>query len=289
MVTEPHWHVPFGRNKQFVGRESQLKEIIAKLNPGNNKDDCQRVAIAGLGGIGKTQVALEAAFRIQKEFTDCSVFWVPAIDTASFERAYREIGQKLEIPGINKNKSDVKSLVKESLSQESAGRWLLIIDNADDLELLYNRANESDGSCGSPALADYLPFSRKGSILFTTRNRKAAVKQAGVDVTTLEEMSEIDSQKLLETSLIDKSLMEEKDTTTKLLNLLTHLPLAINQAAAFLNENEMSISGYLEIYESDNEQLIALLGRDFEDQGRYKTMKNPIASTWLISFRQILH
>jgi len=79
---------------------------------------------------------------------------------------------------------------------------LLIVENTDDLEMLYNRANEIDESYGSPALADHLPFSRKGSILFTTRNRKAAVKQAGVDIITLEEMSEIDSQKLLKTSLI---------------------------------------------------------------------------------------
>jgi tetratricopeptide (TPR) repeat protein len=287
-LTEPHWHVPFGRNKQFVGRESELQEIIEKLNPESNEDDCQRVAIAGLGGIGKTQIALEAAFRIQKEFNDCSVFWVPAIDTTSFERAYQKMGQKLQIPGINEDKADVKSLVKEFLSQESAGRWLLIVDNADDVEMLYNRAKESNESCGSPALVDYLPFSRKGSILFTTRNRKVAVKQAGIDIVPLKEMSEIDSQKLLEMSLINKSLIEEKDTTTKLLKLLAHLPLAIKQAAAFLNENEISISDYLKIYESDNEQMISLLGKDFEDQGRYNTIKNPIVSTWLISFRQIL-
>jgi hypothetical protein len=216
------------------------------------------------------------------------VFWFPAIDTASFEHAYQKMGQKLQIPGINEDKADVKSLVKGFLSQESAGRWLLIVGNADDIEVLYNRAKESNESCGSPALADYLPFSRKGSILFTTRNRKVAVKQAGIDIVTLKEMNEIDSQKLLEMSLINKSLMEEKDTTTELLNFLAHLPLAIKQATAFLNENEISISDYLKIYESDNEQMIALLGRDFEDHGRYNTIKNPIVSTWLISFRQIL-
>jgi hypothetical protein len=192
-LTEPHWHVPFGRNKQFDGRESEFQTIIAKLNPESNEDDCQRVAIAGVGGIGKTQIALEAAYRIQKEFDDCSIFWVPAIDAASFERAYQKIGQELQIPGINKDKTDIKSLVKDFLSQESAGRWLLIVDNADDVEMLYNRAKESNESCGSPALADYLPFSLKGSILFTTRNRKAAVKQAGIDIVTLKEMSEIDS------------------------------------------------------------------------------------------------
>src|SRR6266496_2523157 len=183
----------------------------AKLDPEDFEDDCQRVAIAGLGGVGKTQIALEAAFRIQKEFPDRSVFWISATSTASFEKGFHDIGQALQIPGINEDKADVKSLVKTSLSQEIAGRWLLIVDNSDDVEMLYGRANESNESSGSPALVDYLPFSRKGSILFTTRNLDAAVKQAGVNVIIVKEMSEGDSQELLQTSLIDKSLMGGRD------------------------------------------------------------------------------
>jgi hypothetical protein len=178
--------------------------------------------------------------------------------------------------------------VKAFLSQESAGRWLLIIDNADDVGMLYSRANESGGSSGSPALADYLPFSRKGSILFTTRNLEAAVKQAGVDVIIVKEMNEGDAQELLQTSLIDKSLIGGKDVIAKLLDNLTHLPLAIKQAAAYMNENTMSVLDYLGVYEANDEDLVYLLSKEFEDQGRYKDVKNPITSTWLISFRQIL-
>jgi hypothetical protein len=183
--------VPFGRNKQFIGRYSELEELLAKLIAEDFEDDCQRVAIAGLGGVGKTQIALEAAFRIQKESPNHSVFWISAMSTASFEEGFHKIGQALQIPGINEDKADIKLLVKTFLSQESAGRWLLIIDNADDIEMLYSRADESNES--SPTLVDYLPFSRKGSILFTTRNLEAAVKQAGVDVIIVKEMSEDES------------------------------------------------------------------------------------------------
>jgi len=237
--------------------------------------------------VGKTQIALEAAFRMKKASPDRSVFWIPATSTTSFEKSYRDIGQVLEIPGIIEDKADVKMLVKTFLSQESAGRWLLIIDNADDVEMLYGRADESNESSDSPALADYLPFSRKGSILFTTRNLEAAVKEAGVDVIILREMSESDSQKLLETSLLDKSLTEGKDVTANLLDNLTHLPLAIKQAAAYMNKNKMSVSEYLALYEGNDDDLLHLLSEEFEDQGRYREVKNPIASTWLISFRQI--
>ena len=131
-----YWLVPFGRNKQFIGRHSQLEELFAKLNPEDSEDSCQRVAIAGLGGVGKTQIALEAAFRIQKSSADVSVFWISATSTATFEKGFLDIGQALQIPGINEDKADVKSLVKTFLSQESAGRWLLIIDNADDVVIL---------------------------------------------------------------------------------------------------------------------------------------------------------
>ena len=188
--------------------------------------------------------------------------------------------------GIDNDKADVKSLIKTHLSQEGIGRWLLIVDNADDLEALYTRPNESGESFGSPALANYLPFSRLGSILLTTRNHKVAVKHADVDIVTVKEMSESESLKLLEESLIDKALITEK-STTQLLKLLTYLPLAIKQAAAFINQEQVSIYEYVEACESGDQELIQLLSENFEDQGRYESIKNPIALTWLISFRQL--
>jgi hypothetical protein len=274
-----HWLVPFGRNKQFIGRHSQLEELFARLDLEDSEDNCQRVAITGLGGVGKTQIALEAAFRIQKLSPNRSVFWISATSIVSFDKGFHDIGQALQIPGISEDKADVKSLVKAFLSQESFGKWLLIIDNADDVEMLYSRANEGNESSGSPALADYLPYSRKGLILFTTRNLEVAVKQAGVDVIKVKEMSKGDSQELLQTSLIDKKLIREKDDIAKLLDYLTHLPLAIKQAAAYINEHTLSVSDYLGLYEANNEDLIHLLSVEFEDQGRYREANNPIAST----------
>jgi hypothetical protein len=87
-----HWLVPFRRNIQFIGRHSELEELFAKLDLNNSEDNCQHVAITGLGGVGKTQIALEAAFQIYKASPDRLVFWISATSTASFEKAFREIG-----------------------------------------------------------------------------------------------------------------------------------------------------------------------------------------------------
>ncbi|KAB5542982.1 hypothetical protein GE09DRAFT_1134139 [Coniochaeta sp. 2T2.1] len=122
-VPKRHWVVPFGRNERFVERQAILQLLLARFPPAPNKDDCQRTAIEGLGGVGKTQIALEAAFRLRDKHPDCSVFWPPAVDAVTFENAYREIGRSVGVAGIDEDKADIKALVKAALSREGVGRW----------------------------------------------------------------------------------------------------------------------------------------------------------------------
>ncbi len=70
--------------------------------------------------------------------------------------------------------------------------------------------------------------------------------------------------------MIQTHILEEHEATVKLLELLAYLPLAIVQAAAFINENEISISSYIALYEDGEDQAIELLSEDFEDRGRYR-------------------
>jgi hypothetical protein len=100
-------------------------------------------------------------------------------------------------------------------------------------------------------------------------------------------MDQVKARKALENSLIQPRILKDNDAIVRLLDLLTCLPLAIVQAAAFINANEISISLYTSLYENGEDEVIELLSKDFEDQGRYRDTKNPIATTWLISFNQI--
>lgn len=279
-IPRSHWLVPFPRNERFVGRDSLLNQLATKLSSSHLG---QRVAITGLGGVGKTQIVLEYAYRTKETSPGCSVFWVPASSNASFEKGYSDIAECLKITGITKENANVKQLVKAALSQESTGPWILIIDNADDVDVLFKKGDDLE----SLPLIDYLPASCKGSIIFTTRTRKAAVKQAGSDIIQVDEMSQDDAMEFLRKSLLRTDRLTENGPAIKLFELLAYLPLALSQAVSFINMNDIPISEYIGLYEGSEEDIIEILSEDFEDQRRYREVKNPVAATWLISFRQI--
>jgi tetratricopeptide (TPR) repeat protein len=274
------WYVPLARNKKFVGRSAQLNELEANLF---TEGHCPKFAIIGLGGVGKTQIALELAYRIREKHPDCSVFWVPATSAENLQQAYVEVGQQLRIIGLEEKKEDIKKLVQHHLSQESAGQWLLILDNADDMDMWFKK---SDINTNTTRLIDYLPRSSKGSIVFTTRSRKAAVKFADRNVIQVTEMDKDAATQVLRNSLINKEILNDH-AVVQLLRQLTFLPLAIVQAAAYINENDISLAEYLSLLDDREENIVEVFSEDFEDEGRYHDIKNPIATTWLISFEQI--
>lgn len=93
--------------------------------------------------------------------------------------------------------------------------------------------------------------------------------------------------KILEKSLVNKALLANGDGTINLLKQLAFLPLAIAQAAAYINENDIGLSEYTTLLQEQESDVIELLSEDFGDEWRYKYIRNPVATTWLISFQQI--
>ncbi|KAF2148124.1 TPR-like protein [Myriangium duriaei CBS 260.36] len=270
--------IPFDRNSSFVGRDTILDRLMPRVRQPSKQDLCKRTILEGLGGIGKTSNALEAAFCIRDENSDCCVFWAPAVTINMFESAFRDIGHALKVPGIDSPDADVKSLVKSALDQLSKP-LLLIIDNVDDPSLFV----------GSATLNQYLPNSRAGSLLFTTRTRDIAAKLdiRPADVVRIEELSRSDAQIMLREHL-KKELIRDTESTSKLLDFLADLPLAIKQAAAYMHEKDMDTTKYLHYCISSDKNMTQLLSKDFYDRGRYKTIQNPITTTWMVSFRHIL-
>jgi tetratricopeptide (TPR) repeat protein len=273
--------LPFPRNESFVGREDQLRCLEKLLLPPLTH---RRMTIYGLGGCGKSALALQFAYRTIAKDARHRVFWVPAISRETFELAYREIGILLGVPGITDDNADVKQLVKKALNSGSSGDWLMIVDNADDSSVLLGG---TDGDARLSLLSDCLPRSDRGTILFTTRSRRAAENMTQSNVIELNDMDVTEARQLLAQRLSEKALLEDEGAVDELLRLLAYLPLAIVQAAAFINSNGASISDYIALFRQPSTE-IQLFSEQFEDPHRYREMESTIAKTWHISFDQIL-
>ncbi|KAL4789255.1 P-loop containing nucleoside triphosphate hydrolase protein [Aspergillus venezuelensis] len=276
--TVRHWIVPLPKNSKFVGRQSEITELEELFAL---QDGPRRVAITGLGGIGKTQVALELAYRIRDRDQERSVFWVPCTSHAVVEQTYLKIAQTLGIHDINP--AEVKEQVKQYLSSDRAERWLLIFDNADDSEMWLATSDTA------PPLEDFIPESKQGHVLFTTRNRKLAMKLAPFNLVPIPDVDKNTGFQILQQALARENLLQDNEAATSLLELLAFLPLAITQASAYIIENGISLPAYASLLEAQEQDAVELLSEDFRDPGRYKDIQNPIITTWLISFNRIRH
>ncbi|KAI0145536.1 hypothetical protein GGR57DRAFT_506731 [Xylariaceae sp. FL1272] len=271
------YYIPLEKNERFTGRTSVLEELQRRLfAQGGGK----KVALMGLGGMGKTQVALELAYWVKSNQPGWYVLWVPALSDKSFEQAYTEIAKRLDIP-ISEPGEDMKECVRRYLESDIAGKWLLIVDNADDMEMLFGTPDRPGG------MDQYLPQSESGLILFTTRSREVAVAVAVNDVVDLHEMSQEEATEFLKKTLINQELLRDKAAADELFRELTNLPLAIAQAAAYLNRNMISIREYLSLLNGTQQDLVSLLSRNFRDTTGYQRSDNAVATTWLVSFDQI--
>jgi tetratricopeptide (TPR) repeat protein len=274
--------VPFARSRSFVGRSSLLAQIREHCSSRGG----QKLTIYGLGGCGKTALALEAAYELRDHNPLCAVFWITAVSPESFELSFQEIGVLLNIPGILDQENNAKHLVKARLSNELFGPWLLVVDNADDTSILFG---SREGNHGAERLIDYLPSGRHGSVLFTTRTRLAAVELSGANSIALGQLTISEATDVMETRLLPEHRHKLKDrkVTKEFLDILVCSALAIVQAAAFINKNDITLEDFMSHYKGSEKNAMDLLSKEFEDQSRYRETENPIATTWYITFEQI--
>ncbi|KAJ5597671.1 hypothetical protein N7537_007755 [Penicillium hordei] len=265
-----HYVIPSLENCYFTGREFTLDQLKQKLFLQAN---ARKLALFGLGGIGKTQVALQLARWVQAHIPDCSIFWAPAVSLESFEQAYSQIAKELQIPQ-NADGESAMELVHRQLSSDKAGKWLFIVDNADDVDLLFDKLDQ------------YFPASNKGVTLLTTRSREVALAFAGRDIVELQKMTTEEGIAFL-TKIVGEDSLCDQSSTMQLLEELNFLPLAIAQAAFYICRNDGTSTRYLELMHKTEKDRMRLASREFRDSTRYRGMSNAVTTTWLISFNQI--
>lgn len=233
-------------NEHFHGRDDVMKEMDTALLPPRTQSGMIRpfvYNICGPAGIGKTQMALHF-FHSRKSRFDV-VLWVQANSEDSLHVAFRQITSKLGLETQDSSedvvsREQVKGWLAEPFQHFSSQRgklmtWLLVFDNADNLE----------------SILQFWPFNGQGSVIVTSRDPLAQSKNYFGEVgTTLGCLSEEDAVLLLKLRLDFGSHrhLESRDTYLEVARALECWPLAIVQVSGTITRRKLTLSNFLEEY-----------------------------------------
>lgn len=278
---QPVFIVPFPKDPCFLGRENIIELLDTKF-----KSE-RRVALTGIGGVGKSQIAIEYCYRFRDRHANSNILWVHASTKERFEQAFKSIARRCKLHGWDDPAINALDLVYDWLTGNET--WLMVLDNADDKDVFFDQRQtiEFQGSDSQRApLVMYLPqTSHAGSILITSRNRDTAFRLTD-SVESLVDVPYMGKEDAI--ALLRKKLPEDHssdDERLELVELLEYLPLAITQAASYIavKRTRMTISRYHNFLRKNGNILLDDMG----DLRRDPTIRNSVLLTWHISFEQI--
>ncbi|WSG19542.1 FxSxx-COOH system tetratricopeptide repeat protein [Nonomuraea sp. NBC_01738] len=243
----PVWNVP-QRNPSFTGRETMLEDLHERLQAGTTA--VLPEALHGLGGVGKSQIAIEYCYRHQNDYD--LIWWIPSERLTIVRQAFVDLAAQLE---LNVQEPTVAvPAVKEALRLgRPYANWLLVFDNAEDVE----------------EIRRFFPTNGPGKIMITSRSRDwfTYANRLEVDVFTRSE-----SLRLLR----QRGPVLSDQHADSLAERLGDLPLAIEQAAVWLTESGMPISEYLRLFDEKRVELLNVEGSAM-----------PVAVAWKVSFDRL--
>ncbi len=258
------WNIPYPRNPVFTGREELLTRLADMLKTGQTTALSQPQAITGLGGIGKTQVAVEYAYRSYQHYQ--AVFWVRADTYESLVSGYADIAKLLSLP--EKDQMIIVQAVMRWFTVHT--EWLLILDNADDLTVV--RA--------------FLPSVFGGHILLTTRAQIMGRLAQRIEVDTMEQDIGVlllvrRAGLVAHEALLEEISPSDRTAAREITEELGGLPLALDQAGAYIEESLCSLSDYQRLYRTHKAELLSKRGSFADDH------PEPVATTWSLSFQKV--
>jgi tetratricopeptide (TPR) repeat protein len=241
----------------------------------------------------KSQIAIEYSYKIRNDASDTWVFWVHASSTTRFEQSYREIAFKARIPGYDDPKGDILVPVLRWLREKSNGPWLVILDNADDRAVFFDRPDNKSGNANpansSCPFINFIPQESHGMVLVTSRDKTVADHLVGDFSTPIK----VDAFKALQSLEVLRTKVpvhtSEEPEALKLVKELDYIPLAITQAGAYIRQGapRMTLQKYLSMFCKNNASQTTLLNSGAPDLRRDSEVPDAVISTWEISFIQI--
>ncbi|CEO58318.1 hypothetical protein PMG11_03049 [Penicillium brasilianum] len=272
-IPSPLSTVPFPRDPDFLDRGTVFDDIRDI-----SSSPASRLALVGIGGVGKSQLAIEYCYRFRDESPERWAFWIHASNAARFEQGCQSIAERVKIPGRDTPKSSSLKLLSDWLCDEKREKWLLILDNVDDDEFLHNCTQSNQ-----PLLAQ-LPMSANGTIIITSRSREVASRLVeDRNIIDIKPMTEKDAVNLFEKKLAMKA---EKEAVIELTTALDSIPLAIVQAAAYIKQRapRCSVQQYLEQFRKGDRKRTRLLEKEGGHLRRDWEAKNSVMVTWHMTF-----
>jgi len=248
-------------NPLFTGRQDAIAEIRNLLHQGH------RVVLHGISGVGKTQLASHFAELSTHEYQH--IFWITSDMPNALFAGYEAVARQVlpELDG-EQNQSSVVSAVLDWLN--TTRNWLLVLDNVEDFA----------------AVRDYLPRANAGHVLLTSLYSAFGTLAQGVEV---RELSDVEGATLLlrrgkrivPDAELGAASEEDKDAALSLSRQMQGLPLALDQAGAYLDDVGMTPAQYLQLYQTRSAELLAERGDNPTGH------PEPVSVTFSLAFRKL--
>ena len=261
-------NVPCLRNIYFTGREEILALLHEKLATTDMEGNPQLYALSGMGGIGKTQIAIEYVYRYGDLYE--TILWIHADTYQSLLADFVALAHLFDLP--EKQDADQHAIIAAIKYWLCAHqRWLLIFDNVDDPKMM----------------GKFIPTLCKGHVLLTTRCQSVGPHIQNIEVTTLKYQEGVLFllRRAKRIALNETSIDTSEPAYTaaqQVYDLLDGLPLALDQAAAYIDETQICFQDYLDLYATHRTALLQMC-----ESGSEKQYPFSVATTWLLSFERI--
>ena len=252
--------VRYQENPRFIGRTQFLQSLRERLSERLPQKFNHRIALYGMGGIGKTQIALRYVYDNKAHYQ--RIYWLTAVSQGSLLAGYREISKAMELKSSpNSNALEIAELVLFSLNREES--WLLVIDNLDDISVVEN----------------LLPVTgpQKHTLITTKNSNAAGIPAEGIEVPLLDDLEAVNLLSALSNITIEDGTPEWKQAN-RIVKKLGRLPLAIEQAAAYIREGPGDLMTFLNDYMTNQKEL-----HTWVPSGNRQYLHS-IATCWSMSF-----
>ena len=265
------------QNKWFTGRQMEIESLERCLALETSDRSFRMAAICGLGGCGKTTLAANFAWEHKPEY-EGGVFWVSMEDEKKFDSCVNDLALRLGLMADSFNLTLSKIL---SFLSHQERRWLMVLDNVDQLQLSVNMQKVLSGR--------WKRESNGHMIITTRRERKEICQWMYLEPHCCVEVFSFSTQEakrfLLTRAGCDNAAGQEK-TLNELVVELGCLPLALEQAGAHIRSLQCPLSKYLEQYKLERLQLLsehqANPSWEYESRSRLS-----VHTTWLLNFEYV--